>query len=305
MVVAARRTDRTADAMLLICVLIWSGNFSAMGYALERIEPLALTAIRFLLGGLLFAAIVHRVEGSLRIERRDLGAVLLLAVVGVFLNQVSVVYAVREAGPADVAMLIGIAPVFAAGTALALGHERPSYAHWLGIAVSFAGAGLVIHGSGSDLGHASLLGGLLALIAAATWGAYSALVRPLMARYSALRLSAVVLAAGGLMLVVVAAPQLSRQDWSAPEPGHWAAFAYTVTASLALTNVLWFEGIRRIGASRATLFMYLQPFAGAVIALVLLGDAVGAEQWVGGAVVVSGVAIARARVAAATPPPGE
>ena len=224
--------------------------------------------------------------------------VLGLAAVGIFANQLAVVYAVRETGGAHVAMLMGIAPVFAAALAVALGHERLTPAHWIGVAFAFVGAGLVIEGGQGDaLAAGSLVGGALGVATAVTWGAYSVFVRPLMERYSAERLSALVVGSGGLMLAVVALPQAGDQDWSAPSTGQWAALGYSLVLALVLTNALWFEGIKRVGASRATLFMYVQPFAGALIALVLLDEPVTALQWAGGVVILVGVVLARSRPA--------
>ena len=98
--------------------------------------------------------------------------------------------------------------------------------HVVGIAVAATGALLVLYGGGG-VGGAPLIGWLLGLVTAATWAAYSVLLRPLMARYSAERLSAAVLLMGSAMLVPVSLPQLSAQDWSAPRatPGSRSATA--------------------------------------------------------------------------------
>jgi drug/metabolite transporter (DMT)-like permease len=59
-----------------------------------------------------------------------------------------------------------------------------------------------------------------------------------------------------------------------------------------------------VGAARATLYMYLQPFLGAVFAAWLLGENLVAIQLIGGAVIVGGVALGRA-VAARRGPAAE
>ena len=110
--------------MLLTVVLLWSGNFTAMRFAVESFHPLAFSSLRFALGAAIYALFVWWREGSLRIARRDLGAIVLLAAIGIFLNQVAVIYAVQKAGAANVGMLMASAPIIAALLALALGHER-------------------------------------------------------------------------------------------------------------------------------------------------------------------------------------
>jgi drug/metabolite transporter (DMT)-like permease len=114
-----------------------------------------------------------------------------------------------------------------------------------------------------------------------------------MARYSAERLSAVVLLVGSAMLIPVSLPQIATQDWGAPPTDAWLALAYSVVLSLLVTNILWFDGIHRVGAARATLFIYLEPFCAAVIAMALLGEHVSPAEWVGGVVILAGVLLAR------------
>ncbi|MDP9255553.1 MAG: DMT family transporter [Actinomycetota bacterium] len=283
---------RTADAMLLTVVLLWSGNFTAMRYAVATFHPLAFSSVRFGLGAALYALVVWWREGSLRIARRDFGAILLLAGVGIFANQVAVIYAVQKAGAANVGMLMASAPIIAALLARRLGHERIGLRHLVGIAVAATGALLVLYGGGG-IGGAPLIGWLLGLATAATWASYSVLLRPLMARYSAERLSAAVLLTGSAMLIPVSLPQLAEQDWGRPSGNAWLALGYSLVFSLLVTNVLWFDAIHRVGAARATLFLYLEPFCVALIAMAVLGEHVSAAEWVGGVVILGGVLVAR------------
>jgi drug/metabolite transporter (DMT)-like permease len=278
--------------MLLTVVLLWSGNFTALRYAVDTFHPLALSSVRFALGASIYASVVWWRERSLRIARRDFGAILLLAGVGIFANQVAVIYAVQKAGAANVGMLMASAPIIAALLARRLGHERIGPRHIVGIAVAATGALLVLYGGGG-VGGAPLIGWLLGLATAATWATYSVLVCPLMARYSAERLSAAVLLTGSAMLIPVSLPQLAEQDWGAPTPRAWLALGYSLVFSLLVTNVLLFDAIHRVGASRATLFLYLEPFCVALIAMAILGEHVSAAEWVGGVVILGGVLVAR------------
>ena len=221
---------RTADAMLLTVVLLWSGNFTAMRYAVASFHPLAFSSVRFGLGAALYALVVWWREGSLRIARRDFGAILLLAGVGIFANQVAVIYAVQKAGAANVGMLMASAPIIAALLARRLGHERIGARHVVGIAVAATGALLVLYGGGG-VGGAPLIGWLLGLVTAATWASYSVLLRPLMARYSAERLSAAVLLTGSAMLIPVSLPQLADAGLGRARPATPGSRSATASCS--------------------------------------------------------------------------
>jgi drug/metabolite transporter (DMT)-like permease len=119
------------------------------------------------------------------------------------------------------------------------------------------------------------------------------MMRPLFARYTASRISALMLLIGGAMLLPFGAPQLAEQDWSSLQGLYLAAWVYSTVGPLLVTNILYFRSLRGIGASRATLYMYLQPFLGALFAALLLGESVTLVQLVGGAVIVGGVSMGR------------
>jgi drug/metabolite transporter (DMT)-like permease len=80
----------------------------------------------------------------------------------------------------------------------------------------------------------------------------------------------------------------------------WLCLAFTAL-TFAPANLLWFAGVGRVGAARASVYLNLQPFFGAISALLLLSEQILAIQWVGGIVIVSGIALSRTR---ATQPAG-
>ena len=162
--------------------------------------------------------------------------------------------------------------------------------HWLTLAISVSGVVLVVVG-GAGVHGASLVGDLLAVGAAATWAAYSVMLRPLFTNYSASRISSLMIVFGGLMLIPFALPQTLSQDWGALGPRSIAAWCYSGLFALVITNLLYFRALRSIGASRATLFMYLQPFVGVLVAAAILGESISALQIVGGCVILAGVSL--------------
>jgi drug/metabolite transporter (DMT)-like permease len=114
-----------------------------------------------------------------------------------------------------------------------------------------------------------------------------------MQRYSPYRISAFMLLAGSIPLLVTAAVQLAEQDWEALGPLVWACFVYSLFFSLVFTNIMWFTAIDRVGAARASLYANLQPFLGAFFALVVLSEEMSLLQFVGGIVIGAGILLAR------------
>jgi len=295
--------------MLVAANVIWSLNYATTKYAFERWSPIAFSGLRFATAGIALAVFVRWREGGLGVDRSDVRLVVLCGIVGIFLNQLTFTYAVDYTAAANVALILAAAPAFAAVFAVMLGHERVRPAHWLALGVSLVGVGLVVMG-GSDLAGFSLRGDLLAVGAALTWAAYTVMLRPLLGRYSAIRISALVILVGAVIMAPVTVVQVANQDFDSLRRLDWAAWLYSTIGPLLVTNWLYFRALHRVGAARATLYMYLQPFLGAVFAAWLLGEKLVAVQLIGGAVIVGGVALGRA-VAARRPvvgevePPGE
>jgi drug/metabolite transporter (DMT)-like permease len=290
----------TADLMLLTTVSLWALNFTVTKYILEHgFQPLAYSSVRYACAALIFAAITLLWEGSLRIGRGQVGLIVFCTAV-LFLNQLCFVYALEYTTATTVALLFGTLPIFTALFASGSGVERLTVRFWLAALLSFAGVVLVALGSGGDL-SANLKGDLLAVGGAATWAAYSVAISPLMRRYSPFRLSAVLLLAVTLPLVLFGLPQLADQsfDFGALV---WIGFAFAVLGPLVVTNLLWFTAIDRVGPSRASLFANLQPFLAAIVALLVLSEEITTVQVAGGLAIAGGIVLASRRGAPPEPP---
>ena len=295
------RRPSSVEVMLLTTIALWALNLTVSRYILTHgFQPLAYATSRYGLAVLVFIALGLVAERSLRIARRDLPLVAAAAAF-VYLNQIGFVYALERTSASVLGLVLGATPIFAALAGLALRTETLPSRFWAGAGLSFAGVGLVAVGTGGTL-SGDLGGVLLGVLTAATWAGYSMLVAPLMRRYSATRISAVVLGAAWVPIALTGASQMSTQEWSLGWEV-WALFLFATLGPLVLTNELWFRSLDRIGAARATLAANLQPFLGAAFAVVLLGETLDALELAGGVLIAAGILAARRRGVSA--PPGE
>jgi drug/metabolite transporter (DMT)-like permease len=279
--------------MLLVTVMIWSLNFTVTKYVLNHgFKPLAYGALRFSAAALLFIGITWVRERSFRLRRRDILFVLGAAVVGIFLNQVGFVYGTKLTTATTVALIFGTLPILTALFAAAAGIERLHSRFWVAAAVSFAGVCLVAAGAKGGIGG-DLWGYALVVLGVATWSAYSVAIAPLMTRYTASRISAYTLATGAVLLLIAGAPQLASQDFASLPSLVWVAYVFAVLGPLSLTNLLWFNSIEQVGPSRASLYANLQPFLGAIFALLILSESITALQVGGGLLIAAGIVLSR------------
>jgi drug/metabolite transporter (DMT)-like permease len=279
--------------MLLVTVMIWSLNFTVTKYVLNHgFKPLAYGALRFSAAALLFIGITWVRERSFRLRRRDILFVLGAAVVGIFLNQVGFVYGTKLTTATTVALIFGTLPILTALFAAAAGIERLHSRFWVAAAVSFAGVCLVAAGAKGGIGG-DLWGYALVVLGVATWSAYSVAIAPLMTRYTASRISAYTLATGAVLLLIAGAPQLASQDYASLPSLVWVAYVFAVLGPLSLTNLLWFNSIEQVGPSRASLYANLQPFLGAIFALLILSESITELQVGGGLLIAAGIVLSR------------
>ena len=287
------RRPLSTELMLLATVVLWALNLTVTRYILTHgFQPLAYATVRYGSATVVFVAIALVAERSLRIRRRDLGLVVLAALC-LWLNQISFVYALEKTSASTIALILGATPIFAALIGLSFGLERLSRRFWIAATISFAGVGFVALGSSAGV-SGDVRGDLLGIATAATWAGYSVAVAPLMQRYSASQISAVVLSLGWVLIALVGFPQAADQDYGLGWKV-WVLLAFATLGPLVVTNLLWFRALHRIGASRATLVANLQPFVAAVFALVLLSERMTLLQVIGGILIAGGILTARRR----------
>jgi drug/metabolite transporter (DMT)-like permease len=85
-------------------------------------------------------------------------------------------------------------------------------------------------------------------------------------------------------------PAVLLEDWVV----NWTwplaiAFTYTVLVPGLAATMIWFVLVRRIGATRAATFHFLNPFIGVTIAALVLGEQVTARDLVGVAIIMAGI----------------
>jgi drug/metabolite transporter (DMT)-like permease len=233
---------------------------------------------------------------------RDFLVVAFASIVGVLVNQVAFSYSLHLAAASTVALVFGTLPTFVSLLSHAVGHERLGRRHWLATAVSFVGVALVALSSGGGLGT-GVGGVLLGLVTTLSFAVYSVAIVSPMRRHSPLTVNAASCVIGGVLLCLVSLPWFAQQDWASPPTLAWAAVLYIGVGSIVVGSVFWFTAIDRVGAGRSALYANLQPFLGALFAVLVLSENLHPTQIAGGLVIASGIVLSgRLRLSA---PPAE
>jgi drug/metabolite transporter (DMT)-like permease len=283
------------DLLMLGAVLIWGINFSVLKVALQYFSPLAFNAVRFSLATLLMLVALRWQRESFSVSRADLLPVIGLGLLGHTFYQLIFINGMARTSPANASLLMATAPIFVVIYGRILGFERTNWAVWAGIVVSFVGILLLVLGGEGNvsLGGSTVLGDLLVLGAAMLWAGYTTGSKPLLARYSPVKLTTASMVYGTIPLVLISLPAMVQQDWRAPTSGAWAGLLYSAVFSIAIGYVAWYTSVRRVGSARTAIFSNLTPVVSVVVSWLFLGYRLTPLQLTGGAVVLAGLVLTR------------
>lgn len=290
---AASTSLPLAPALLVCAVLFWSGNFVA-GRALGG--DVSALGLNFLRWSLALAILLPVAAPELRRSGRELlhswKYLLGLGLTGVAGFHVLVYKALQHTTATNALLVLSTAPAVIMLLSRATLGERIEMRQWWGIAVSFAGAlVLICHGDLAALRALRLGSGELWMLAAVpTWSAYSVLLKrrpPSLPQRSMLAVST----AFGLLWMsplVAYSPQVLDIAWTPPIA---AGLAYIGIGASVIAFLCWNRGVTLVGPARAGVYLHLMPVFGAVLAFAILGEALHVYHAVGAALVFTGVVL--------------
>jgi drug/metabolite transporter (DMT)-like permease len=198
-------------------------------------------------------------------------------------------YGLELAPASDGAIIVpGLAPVFTILIAWPVLGERIGARGMAGLLLAFAGLIAVIGPTGGVDGD-RLLGALLFVAGAACWGVYSVLGKSATARFGAVTATLYATATGALLLLPFAVGESGWSQLANAGGSAWASILYLAVFGTVLAFVLFYEGVSRLGASRATAFALLIPIFGVVASVLILDESIGAGTFVGGVAILAGL----------------
>jgi drug/metabolite transporter (DMT)-like permease len=284
-------------AVLYLCLtaVFWGGAFVAGKIALAHLPPLTVAFWRFALGTVAIVVIWLRREGFPSLPRtgRAWAGVAGFGLFGVFGYNWFFFkgLALVEAGAA--ALVVTTNPALTALACSLLFRERLSAMKLLGFGLAAFGALTVLAGGDWSRLLTLRLGpgaGLLA-VAVLCWVAYVVLGKIILTTVSPLAANAAAFVVALPFLAVSARLEAPLSAAFAAPWQTWGAIAFMGVLSSALAFVWFSEGIRVLGASRTSVFIYLVPGFSLLFARAFLGEPISLPKVLGGGLVVAGVVL--------------
>ena len=300
------RTDdksRLGYLMVAAAATLFAVNGSVMKVTLASgLTAVELAQIRHTCAALLFLALlVVAAPARLRVGRRELLFLVAFGLIAVALQQWLYLVAIENV-PIGIALLIVFtAPLFVALFARFVYREHIRRRVWLALVLCFTGLALVVE----------IWAGVAFSVVGVTAAFGSALVLTiylLMAERERRHRDAASLSFYGFLFAALfwavlnplwtfpwsalgerVSLQGNLSEYSAPV---WALVGFIVLVGTMVTFSLLVGSLRHISATRASIVSTLEPVVATLVAWAWLGEALGATQLVGGAVVIAGILVA-------------
>ena len=268
----ASSTARAVAALLAVQVLF--GLLPVAGKAaFLHIAPVHLLAARTG-GAALVLLALHPLLVRDPVPRSETPRILLLALLGVVLNQGLFLLGLSLTTATHATLVITTIPVFTYAIAVLLGKEALGPRRATGIALALLGVVYLIGLSGLEADPRRALGDLLVAGNSLSFGAFLVLSKPLAERYDAFSLTTAVFLAGAALFVPLGLlAGLPAAVAAAPSSLLWV-LGFIVLGPTVGTYVLNATALRSVPASTVAVFIYLQPIVTAVTAAWLIDEPV-------------------------------
>lgn len=270
--------------------LLWGTTGTAQALAPHAAQPLAIGALRLLIGGGALLAYTSLTGRGLKFTRRDWPAVALAAAC-MAAYQILFFAAVRRTGVA-VGTIVGIgsSPVLAGLLGFAFRREHPGR-RWAAATVLAVAGCVLLAVTGEEI-HADLTGILLAVGAGGAYATFSLASKGLLERYPVSMVMAGAFSLGAVLL----APLLLTQSLTwLREPSGVLAVVHLGLLPTALAYILFGEGLRRTPLATAVTLSLAEPLTAGLLGVLLLGEQLSVPAGVGIALIFSGLAVLAVR----------
>ncbi|MBY0573725.1 MAG: DMT family transporter [Undibacterium sp.] len=282
----------------LTCVaLFWGCTFIAGRIVSQELPHMIVASLRFLVACACLLVVAWRVEGGLpKLTRAQLHATFGLGATGIFLYNICFLAALERMPAGRSALFVSLSPIVTALSMAVLFGERLGKIKWLGIAIAFVGAAVVISkgelmGMLQDVSKSIGAGELFMLGGVAAWTAYTILGKHALKGLSPIAATTYASLWGLLLLTAGAVSELPKLDTS--------HFTFEVVMAIIFLGVfgtvigfIWYyEGVKALGPARTAVFNNLVPVFGVTLSAVYLHETIFASMVIGGLLVIAGVSL--------------
>ncbi len=286
--------DWLALGAALLTVMLWASAFVGIRAVADDLSPGSFALGRLLVAALALGVIVALRRPALPRHRSDWTLIAVSGVVwfGGYFIALNAGEGLVDAGTA--AMLVNVGPILIAMFAgFFLGEGFPPRLV-IGSVIAFSGTLVIGVATGAQAGQENApLGVLLCLIAAVAYAIGVTVQKPALARVPALSVTAIACAIGAVVTLPFAPLLIEELGSAPPDAIAWIVYLGIFPTAIAFTT--WAFALNRTTAGRLGSTTYLVPPVAIGLAWLMLNEVPPALAFVGGALCIGGVIVARSR----------
>jgi drug/metabolite transporter (DMT)-like permease len=274
--------------------IIWGSTYLAIAIAIETLPPLLTVSTRFILAGLLLAAICRRRGAKLQVTRRQLAS---CALVGCLLPGANAVlfFAERDVPTGLASLLIASVPLWVVLIRLT-GREHMGRTTLVGVAIGFVGVAVLLRPGGG----ATWTGIALCMVSSVMWsfGSFASARLPMPA--DSFVATSYEMLIGGLVMLPIG---LATAGSFSPSTKSLLAFAYLVTFGSVIGYSAYTWLLANAPLATVSTYAYANPVVAILLGVFFRGEHLSAQIVAGAIIVVGAVAVVVRQEPPAAPQP--
>ena len=292
------RIDARDWSLLGVLSVLWGGSFFFNGLILRELPPLTVVFLRVAVAALILLPLLR----AYRIPfPRGVSGWTPFVAIALFNNVLP--FSLIVTGQTYIAsglasILNATTPLFTVMVMAAVGEERLSGRRIAGVVTGLIGVAILRGEAAGFIKTGQGIGILLCLGATVSYALSALLARRLLANSPPLGTATFQLLASTAMMAIVAGSV--EQPWRLPMPGMttWLAVIGLAALSTALAYIVFFQIVRRSGATNVMLVTLLIPVTAILLGYLVLGESISARELIGAAVIGSALLLIDGRVVA-------
>jgi drug/metabolite transporter (DMT)-like permease len=287
-------TERAiAPHVALIAVQLMFASWAIFGkIVLQSMSSVSLVGMRICGAAVIFTVLQRKLFELWRLPKRVIAWLLLSSLLGIVINQLLFVKGLSLTTAINATLLSTAIPVLALAVSLALGHERASLRHLVGIVLAIAGVVYLVDPWQANFSSQTTLGNILCVTSSLSYGTYIAVSRNLVRRYGALRVTTWIFQISAIITFPIAVYAWSGGALESVSAKTWLEVVYIVLVPTVMAYYLNAWALGRVAPSVVAIYIYMQPMLGFGLAPLILGESWNSRTILACVLIFAGVAVA-------------
>ncbi len=281
---------------VFLATIFWAGTYVGGKLIAGEITPAIFGFFRFFIGSIALYYICKHRKIDLVFNKSNIFPLIILSLTGCVFFNLLLQLGLQTVSATRTSIIATTPPLFITIGAMILYKEKINGLQFLGVLISLLGAIIVIsEGNISSMFTVVTRGDCYVLLSMLSWVVYVLLGKKLVSNISPIQVTTSMVMISAVIFTPLAGYDLLyRQNTFSPEVIFTCLFVGLF--GTAASFVLFSDGVKVIGASRASVFLNLEAIFAVGLAILLLGESISSMLALGGIITFIGVYLTNTQI---------